>query len=717
MLLRLGLAGVALSALTAPALASDLLVRSPEEYAVAVKRAQPGDTIMLRNGEWRDFQILFTGKGLPGKPIRLQAQTKGGVILTGQSNLRLGGEYLEVSGLVFRNGRTPTDHVIAFRKDSKTFASNSRVTEVVIDRYNQPDRRAEDIWVAIYGQDNRVDHSHFEGKANTGVTLAVIRDKGHPEENRARIDHNYFGPRPPLGSNGGETIRIGTSDESLSDSRTIIERNIFDRCDGEVEIVSIKSGANILRENLVLQSQGAFVLRHGNGNLVERNVFLGGNKPDTGGVRVINRNQIVRFNYFQDLAGKDLKSALAVMNGVPNSVINRYHQVRDAVIERNSFVNVARITFAAGADEERSAPPLSSRFERNLVIGSGTGPVITAVGDASGIAQSGNVMSARLLKAANGLMYPVGEDVGAPRDLKPVTRAEVGPSWYRPAIAARKPRLIAVPPGRDLARAVRMAHAGDTVQLAAGTYRAADEVLVASGITIRGQGQARTRLRSAAPTLFRIAGGEGLRLADLTILPEAKAGGAVVRIDPGARGNYRLSIDRVLVDGAGTHGKLDVVATAPGTFAERIEIRRSSFRAISGTVVAATAEQGKLGWYPVENLVVEESSFDHVGMVADLLRRGTDESTFGPYFVLDRSAIVSTGANTGASVRLSGVQWATIRDNRFAGSGPVEVTHSVGTPWTVISGNRFERTPAPVIRELTYRGPERAVITRNEFGS
>src|SRR3546814_10669881 len=93
-------------------------------------------------------------------------------------------------------------------------------------------------------------------------------------------------------------------EESLSDSHTIVERNIFDRTSGEVEIVSVKSGGNIVRENLVLASQGAFVLRHGNGNLVERNIFFGKGVPDTGGVRIINRDQTVRDNYFEGLAGR-----------------------------------------------------------------------------------------------------------------------------------------------------------------------------------------------------------------------------------------------------------------------------------------------------------------------------------------------------------------------------------------------------------------------------
>src|SRR3546814_6845337 len=91
--------------------------------------------------------------------------------------------------------------------------------------------------------------------------------------------------------------------------------------------------------------------------------------PDTGGVRIINRDQTVRDNYFEGLAGSSFKSAITVMNGVPNSVINRYHQVANARIEGNSLIDVARITLAAAAAAERSAPPVDSTFARNLIVG------------------------------------------------------------------------------------------------------------------------------------------------------------------------------------------------------------------------------------------------------------------------------------------------------------------------------------------------------------
>ena len=203
------------------------LVKDQEAYQEALKKAGPGDVIKLANGTWEDFEIVFKGKGEEDNPIRLTAEEKGKVILSGQSNLRLAGEYLEVSGLVFKDGYTPTSEVISFRRNKNDFANHSRVTEVVIDNYNQPERYEVDFWVMMYGQHNRFDHNHLVGKRNKGVTMAVKLNTENSQKNYHRIDHNYFGPRPILGSNGGETLRIGTSHFSRTDSFTTVENNYF----------------------------------------------------------------------------------------------------------------------------------------------------------------------------------------------------------------------------------------------------------------------------------------------------------------------------------------------------------------------------------------------------------------------------------------------------------------------------------------------------------
>lgn len=727
------LAGIflALCMLASAADAERILVRDQAAYRRAAESIRPGDTIVLANGNWHDFQILLDGRGTARQPITLTAETPGQVVLSGRSNLRLSGEHLVVSGLVFRDGHSPTDELIAFRRDSRRTASHSRLTEIVIDRFNQPDRRQEDIWVAIYGEDNRVDHSHFVGKGNAGVTLAVIRPRGQPQPNRHRIDHNYFGPRPPLGANGGETIRIGTSEESLSDSLSIVENNLFDRCDGEVEIVSIKSGGNIVRGNLFRESQGALVLRHGNGNLVERNVFLGNGRPNTGGIRIINRNQIVRDNYLEGLSGTGFASAITVMNGVPNSAINRYHQVSGAVIERNSVIASRRITLAAGADAERSAPPVVSRFAGNLIAGEDRADPFRAEGDIAGIAFADNVQSevdapvvtrgivrraVSLTRARNGLLYPDGATIGAPRDLAPISAAEVGVAWY-PKESADRPATgqaaVEIPAGDGLAAAI--ASGGGLFRLAGGSHRVVAPIVIDRPIAIVAEDDA--RILFDGPTLFRIEDGGRLRLAGLSISGAAaprQPGNAVIRTSARPMiANYAIALERVAVAALDGAPEFDVIRTSPGTLADSIRIADSRFANVSGAVIAARTETGEQGYYNAERIEITNCDFDSVARVAGVLRGGRDESTFGPRFLLAGSRITRSGGADAPVIALSGVQQALIRGNRFSDSGAIEVVHSVGTPETRIEDNVLVRTPAPRVTELYWRGPQRAVIAGN----
>lgn len=428
--------------------AKEYFVENPYEYSRASASLKAGDTIILANGEWKDFDLVVTGEGRKEAPITILAQSKGKVLLTGRSSLRIGGRYVLVTGLVFRNGYSPRSEVISFRRNKRDLAAYSRVTEVVIDGFSKPDKQDADYWVGLYGKNNRFDHNHLVGKTNKGVTLAVRLDSAESRHNNHRIDHNYFGPRPALSTNGGETIRIGTSTYSEHVSNTLVEKNVFDRTDGEIEIISSKSGGNIYRENLFLRAQGALTLRHGDGNLVERNVFLGHGKAKSGGIRVINRNQIVRENYMEGLRGTGFWGALTIMNGVPDSPKNRYVRVENAQIERNTIVDSTRITFGAGADSERLAAPINSCIAKNLLSGTGEGTFIEADADVSGIRfvenrlLKGSVHSAivglhpepaKLERKANGLLYPVDERLiqhGAPLNLVPTSLESVGVAWY-----------------------------------------------------------------------------------------------------------------------------------------------------------------------------------------------------------------------------------------------------------------------------------------------
>ena len=350
---------------------------TPQELSSAIASSGPGDTIIMANGTWTDVVISFYAQGVEGDSITLRAETPGQVILNGNSRLKIGGSYLKVDGLWFDQGALRSGHLIEFRRSSSRLTTHSRLTNCTITNYNPSSYLTEYKWVSIYGAHNRVDHCHFAGKSHDGATLVVwLRDPPNDSPVWHRIDNNHFGHRPELGKNGGETIRIGTSSRSMQDAYVTVEHNLFEECDGEIEIISNKSGNNVFRHNTFLRSSGTLTLRHGNEASVYGNYFLGGGKSGSGGVRIIGERHKVYNNYFQDLRGTGYRSALAVVNGVPNSPLNRYFQVKDAVVAFNTFVDVEEtFVIGAGKSSEQSLAPDGLQVANNLVV-TRNGPII-----------------------------------------------------------------------------------------------------------------------------------------------------------------------------------------------------------------------------------------------------------------------------------------------------------------------------------------------------
>ena len=93
------------------------------------------------------------------------------------------------------------------------------------------------------------------------------------------------------------------------------------------------------------------------------------------------------------LTGHRFRGALVIMNGVPNSPINRYNQVIDSYMENNIVINSDYIQLCAGSDEERSAKPIGSTFKNNLILGNTNPEPFTIYDDVSGIEFAGNVMN------------------------------------------------------------------------------------------------------------------------------------------------------------------------------------------------------------------------------------------------------------------------------------------------------------------------------------
>ncbi|UXX78578.1 polysaccharide lyase 6 family protein [Reichenbachiella carrageenanivorans] len=348
------------------AFAQNVLVSTLQGFDAAVEGANAGDTIFLTNGTWSDVVLNFYATGTSDNPIVLTAQTPGEVILSGSSRLKIYGEHLVVRDLDFQKGSTSGDAIVEFRKSSDELAQNCRLTNSRILNYNPATDAIDYKWVSMYGSNNRVDHCHFDGKNNEGALLVVWLTG---QANHHRIDHNYFANIPSLGRNGGETIRVGTSTNSMTESRTIVEYNLFEACDGEIEIISNKSGFNIYRYNTFRNNDGTLTIRHGNDCEVYGNFFFGGKNKSSGGVRIIGERHKVYNNYFQDLSGTGYRAAISMMNGVPDAALNSYFQVKNAEVLNNTLVDCEEpFAIGEGSDSEKTLAPLDCVIANNIAI-------------------------------------------------------------------------------------------------------------------------------------------------------------------------------------------------------------------------------------------------------------------------------------------------------------------------------------------------------------
>lgn len=426
--------------------------------------AKPGDVITIENGIYSNVMINAEAYGTEKAPITLKAESPGGVILTGNSTISINGSYVVTDGFWFTEGWSA--RAITFEKNS----SNCRLTNTAIIDWNHSVPQTDTRWITIKGHNNRVDHCILRDKRNHGMMLEVIRDASAQYH---LIDNNYFGfYADGIASNGAETIRIGTSGESLSGSYTVLEYNVFESCNGEAEVVSNKSCHNIYRYNTFIDCKGALTLRHGFGCVVEGNVFIGGSKTNRcTGVRVIGRDHVVKNNYFYDLPNGSPAIQLEHGHIVPH-VLTGYDQVERVIVDNNTFFQCDKnLIIGTGkninSDPPRIMPPKGSVSNNLMVSNKGTGALFSIENPEAEIKLCHNVLGGKevgleplptgiavkdninMILASNGLYMPdddmivagITDDV----NIKKRTILDVAPQWVINRIQLNDPKFTDIP--------------------------------------------------------------------------------------------------------------------------------------------------------------------------------------------------------------------------------------------------------------------------------
>jgi len=670
-----------------------------KEIVAAVRNAKPGDTIRIPDGSYPNAALLLSADGTAGKPVVVMAASPGGVVFTGNSYMKLAGNYLEVHNLHFTDGYAQKDPVIEFRINNQQLANHCRVSNCVIENYSRPERFNTDSWIVMWGKNNRMDHCTIGDKLNGGTTLIVNLDDERSQKNFHSIDSNFFRRHSRLASNGGETIRVGVSRYSLTASHTQIHHNFFYQCNGEVEIISIKSGNNVISRNTFYECEGGLVLRHGSKNTIEGNIFIGNNKPYTGGVRVINPGHQVYNNLFIDLAGERFRSALGVLNGVPNSAINRYYQVKDADIHHNTFINCANIIFGAGKDAERTLAPENVRFHHNY-INTRNSVLYEDANKNGGIIFSANLFTgkAKVLKGftlyqpsrffdkgffSRSFHIPLIKEAGAAVDQLDWIYEQAGAQWLVAVDSTIPPgkihQLTAARSG-DFQQLLDKAGYYDIIELTdGGQYSITSPLIISKPVIIRTPGKnirpelVNTTEKSLA-AFFIIENGVSLTIENIRFNSAYESYGdvqcAITTTTRPMNRHYDLTVNNCVFYNF-NETNFSCIRGTKSTYADEILVTNCVFRNNSGMAIDFSAEKEDKGIYNVEVLKVYNCVFTNgLNTAINVYRGGNDESTTGPTVMIEQCTFNEVdNREQGCVIKLIGVQTAAVTNSIFNKSG------------------------------------------------
>jgi len=685
------LLGIAL--LTSCNNSQQIIVNNKSELKEAINQAKPGDMILLSDGVWKDVQLKLNISGTKQQAIVIGAVHKGKTFIEGKSYIQMGGKYIIIKDLYFRNGYSPSSAVVRFRLNKDNVATNCKLTNCVFENFSTPNKYHSNHWIEFWGRHNELSHCYISGKTNQGPTVRVFLKGNRNIWTYHKIINNYFAERPRLGGPHGETIQIGSSETSMTPAYVEVSNNLFEKCNGEVEVISIKSNFNTIQNNFFNQCEGSLVLRHGNYNTINANIFKGdGKSPYFGGIRVINTGHRISNNYFYNLKGVNFRAPLAIMNGIPKSPLNRYNQVTDVVVAYNSWINCKspiQISVGVNTDKKdvlpkseiRSARPKRTIIANNLIFDTINNnktvinyDTITGIkshnnyvdnSDSSIAGFKGFTKTQLNLKVINDYLYlpkfcsgnklykgfefeKINTDLlknnraenncfGAivPTEYTHVINDKFGPTWFKetPII---KGDTLKVSSSSQLNNIIVKAKTNDVILLTDSLYYIDSTIVIDKNLNINSKKEQEVHLIYTGKkntTLFVLKSGN-LSIKNIDISGENDKN--LFTTENSAR--YNLYIKNCTIS------KFNyIIKASEGSFADSIIIENSSFDN-STYGICLNAEVSHKGNYNAEYLSIVSCSFTNIANeIINYFRGGYDESTIGGNLLFKSSSVINCG--------------------------------------------------------------------------
>jgi poly(beta-D-mannuronate) lyase len=441
-----------------PAPRRTLRVGTAAELAARVRGAQPGDLILAAPGTYRLSEPLrIESSGTEAAPLVIAGETIGAATVTGYGGLHLFHvSHVIVCGLTFT--ASPWD-ATKLPRDVRGYpgaedeiadaigvlvdgSHHVRITRNTLELHDETPNA---FWLLVSGEgsaSNRVDHNLFHDKTSKNCFLAVYGPAGGVSQND-QIDHNHFSHHG-YRLEGGEAVRHGNGGRAPWSSHAVYEYNLWEKCNGDPEALSMKSSDNVVRFNTVRKSHGGIVLRHGDRNVVQGNFIL----DNEGGIRMYGDEHRIVDNYIAGNVGVGSQGSIVLLSGGTEDDTGwgmSQNRPTGVVIEHNTLVDNRFSNLDVGGP--LPLLPRRCRIDENIIQGD-YGRLFALIKEPEDCTWSGNILwgaaasgdtssgyvrrDPRLAKDEYGIYRPpAGEKAGAQHPGgalgRPLTPEDVGP--------------------------------------------------------------------------------------------------------------------------------------------------------------------------------------------------------------------------------------------------------------------------------------------------
>lgn len=353
-----------------------------DDFKSAAQNGAPGDEIILASGRYEAESITISDvNGTADNPLIIRAEEIGKDTLDAGTYFDLRHcSYVIIQGFVINI----TDKSTTFKIQT---CNHIHITQNIIDGVNEPATNDDggqnsSVWISIQSlwsdetglsHDNRIDYNVFKNKHTLGN---MIRIDGTNEQFVSQydvIEHNYFKNVGPRADNEMETIRIGWSAMSQSDGFCTVQNNLFEECNGDPEIISVKCNKNYIAHNTFRRCQGTLSLRHGNASVIEGNFFLGEYAEGTGGIRIYGSDHVIINNHFEGLTGTQWDAPITLTYGDAdegNTSLSKHFRIERAIIANNTLINNYHgIEVGFDNNGNYNKPPRDCKIAYNIIQG------------------------------------------------------------------------------------------------------------------------------------------------------------------------------------------------------------------------------------------------------------------------------------------------------------------------------------------------------------